>query len=397
MKIAYFIKRQDVCYYLRVFVPSTHLGFMGNETREILVEHQIFCKNPNCKNKSVQEVRHDFSGDVYSCTSCFTPLMDGLNKWKQSIYEALDWCDVSVFQRNTHQPSLDLMIECKRRGKLVIGEHDDNYIDIPDSNNGAKYYRQQRPVVEEMLRVAHGHTVTTRGLRDFYSKYNKNIQIIPNAWDVDVYDATPPLNSLYIFNGKNQQISIEQFQKAREGRKFVCWAGSPTHEKDLEIVIKPLKKLIERENVIVGMCAFVHRQMMNSYPSDNLFLFGLVPAMGWYGMLKFLKPNVWLGPVEKNEFNRGKSNLKFQEAALMGSSFVGTDFDTYNQCDLSGYLVQNTEDSWWYSLRKAVNESADEITETNNHNREIIMRDFDIKQTVKIWDRFFKSGVANEV
>jgi glycosyltransferase involved in cell wall biosynthesis len=205
--------------------------------------------------------------------------MDGLQKWKQSVYDALDWCDVAVFQRNTHQTSLDLMIEGKRRGKLVIGEHDDNYIDIPDHNNGAKYYRQQRPVIEQMLKVAHGHTVTTKGLRDFYSTYNKNIQIIPNAWDVDVYDVTPPLSSLYIFNGKNQQISVEQFQNIRDGKKFVCWAGSPTHEKDLEVVIKPLKKLIERENVIVGMCAFVHRQMMQLYPSDKLFLFGLVPAM----------------------------------------------------------------------------------------------------------------------
>jgi len=394
MKIAYFIKRQDVCYFLRVLIPSTHLSLSGNETREVLVEHQLVCRNPNCKNKQIQEVRCDVQGGTYVCNSCFTPLMDNINDWKKSIYESIDWCDIAVFQRNTDKPSLDLMIECKKRGKFVIVESDDNYIDIPDHNNGAKYYRERRPIIEEMFKIADGHTVTTTGLKNFYSQYNKNIQVIPNAFDVEVYDVTPPLQSLYIFNCRNEQITIDQFNNIREGKKFVCWAGSPTHEKDLEIIIDPLKTLINREDVIVGMCAFVHRKMLSLYPSDRLFLFGLVPAFGWYGMLKFLKPDIWLGPVEKNEFNRCKSNLKFQESALMGSTFVGTDFDTYNQCDLNGYLVENSNDSWWYTLRRAVNESNKEKEDTANYNREILLRDFDIKQTVKTWESFFKTGVA---
>ena len=397
VKIAYFIKRQDVCFYLRVFIPSTHLNMIGHETREVLVEHQLICRNPNCKNKGIQELRSDFNGDVYSCPTCFTPLKGEINEWKKSIYDAVDWCDVAVFQRNTDKNSLDLLIECKKRGKFTVIESDDNYIDIPDHNNGAKYYRERKHILEEMFRIADGHTVTTKGLKDFYLRYNKNIQIIPNAFDIEVYDVTPPTQSVYVFNGRNNQISLDQFNHMREGKKFVCWAGSPTHEKDLDIIIDVLDKAIKKENIIVGMCAFVHRRMLELYPENRLFLFGLIPAGGWYSMMQFLKPDVWLGPVEKNEFNKGKSNLKFQEAALMGSMFVGTNFDTYNQSELIGELVENDPSSWWFGLRRAINKNPEERDQINQHNRQILLRDFDIKQTVKVWDSFFKTGVSSEV
>jgi glycosyltransferase involved in cell wall biosynthesis len=322
--------------------------------------------------------------------------MHNLNAWKASVFESLDWCEIAVFQRNTEQQQLDLMIEAKKRGKFVVVEGDDDYINIPDRNSGKAYYAPKRPILEEMFRQAHAVSVTTKPLREVYLAYNKNISVIPNAYDLDIYDVTLPIQQVYIFQGYPQRpVSIEQFQNIREGKKFVCWAGSPTHEEDMELVIKPLERLIKKENVIVGMCAFVHKYMLTKYPENNLFTFGVVPNIAWYGMLQFLKPDVWLAPVVENQFNKSKSNLKKIEAAMMGSVFVGSDFDTYNQDELEGYLPNNhVNDDWYSCMRHAVNEAPEERERMNLHNRKVLEDQFDAKVTALQWEKFFKTGVG---
>lgn len=392
MKILFISKKQDACFFFRALMPSTHLGFLDHEVKLVSIEHQLQCVH--CGKKDLQEVQISHIGDEYKCKFCFAPLMNKLNEWKQSVFDLADWADVVVFQRVTESDHLKLMMACKNMGKRVIWEADDDYINIPPRNSGYAYYKPKQKILEEMMRVASGITVTTESLKQVYLPYNSNIQVIPNAFDLEVYDVTPPIQSVYIMNGSRQVITPEQFEKIREGRKFVCWAGSPTHEEDLELVLKPLKKLIERENVLVGMGAFVHSYMLANYPASNFYAFGVVPSLGWYSMLKFLKPDVWLGPVVKNQFNSAKSNIKKIEANLMSAMFVGSDFDTYNKDSMDAFLCSDDPHDWFSQMRRAVNIDSDEKTSILNHNMNVIREQYDIKQTVRLWDKFLQNGVA---
>jgi len=392
MKIGYFVKTQDACWWMRVATPMSHLTLRGHEVKECLVDQVIQCIH--CGKPEIQEIHMGINKDVYHCKWCFAPIMNQLDVWKQSIFEQLDWCEVAVFQRILDISHLNLMKEAKARGKLVICESDDNYLDIPEKNPGYAAYKDQREVIEEIFRTADGHTVTTQGLKDAYLPYNKNIQVIPNSYDIELYDSTPEAPSLRVFTGKGRPTTWENFQEQRKGKKFVCWAGSPTHEDDVAMMIKPLKKLIEREDVVVGMVCYIHAMMIKHLPEDKLFLFSLVPVMYWFNLLQAMKPDVWLGPVVHNKFNAGKSNVKKLEAAMMGSVFVGSDFDTYNQDGFQSVLVENTEYEWWRGLRQAVNMEPEEKEGIVKHNREILLRDFDIKRVVDQWERFFSTGVA---
>lgn len=409
MRLGYFEKRQDACAVFRATMPGQYLSIMGHEVKEIVVEHAVYCRY--CGNKNLQEIQITCPGDVYNCITCNSPLYTNLNSWKASVFSQLDWCDVAIFQRNTDVSHIELMKEAKKRGKFVVCENDDNYFDIPRKNPGKKYYDLRRGTLEQMFKIADALTVTTSALREAYLPFNKNIQVIPNALDVELFDACPPLQTVFIRDGKNQPLTMEHFNSQREGRKFVCWAGSPTHEEDLEMILKPLEKLLKEENVIVGMCAYVHRYMMERYPQDRLFLFGLVPVINWNYMLQYLKPDVWLGPVIHHPFNKCKSNLKKMEAAAMGSVFVGTDYDTYNTDDFEAFLcdqedvdvkaVNNkevrkfpTNNDWYSNLRRAVNIDPEEKMAMADHNKKILLRDFDIKVTSLQWESFFKTGVA---
>lgn len=371
----------------------SHLSLMDNEVREVGVEYQLQC--PHCGKKDLQEVQITNPGDDYKCKFCFTPLINKLMEWKKKVFDTLDWCDVAVFQRNTEREQLNLMIAAKKMGKRVIVEGDDDYINIPEKNSGYQYYKPRQPIIEEMMRVADGLTVTTESLKNVYLQYNKNIQVVQNTFDVELYEVTPPIQFLYICDNKRQQISIEQFVERRAGKKFICWAGSPTHQEDMELVLSSLEEILKRDDVILGMCAYVHGHMMAYYPSDKLYCFGVVPSIGWYSMLKFLQPDVWLGPVVENEFNRSKSNIKYLEAALMGSMFVGSDFDTYNQTELEGFLAKNNGNKdWFYKIRKALNVSPEERERINKHNMRVVYESYDAKVAAKIMDNFFRTGVA---
>lgn len=393
MKILINYKRADACYYFRSFLPGTQLSLMGHEVKHINIEHQLHCQY--CGQKSgMQEVQFSFPGDEYHCRVCKTILLRDINQWKKNIFELNDWCDISVFQRVTEKEHLDLMRAVKSQGKKIYSEADDNYFDIPLRNSGRAYYLPKKEIIEEMFKLSDGVTVTTDALKEYYSYLNKNIQVIPNAFDVEMFDVTPPIQQLYICNGARNQITVDQFNEARKDKKFVCWAGSPTHEEDLEIVLKPLKKLIERENVIVGMGAYVHGYMLKEYPKDNLFCFGVVPSQGWISMLQFLKPDVWIAPVVKNEFNRGKSNIKLLESSLMGSVFVGTDFDTYSGYGFDCFLTENTEYDWWRNLRYAVSVDPEEKQKMIETNSSLVREKYDIQITAKEWDRFYSTGVA---
>lgn len=368
---------------------------MGYETKEVLVTTEVQC--PFCKKGNIQEILPSYNGDKYDCQYCFNPLVKGLNDWKKTIYETLDWCDVAIFQRNTDKCHLDIMIEAKKRGKFVVTEADDSYFNVPTNNPGYKYYQDRLDYVRKMFQISDGVTVTTKKLREHYLGFNKNIAVIQNSFDIDIFEATPPLTNISVYTPGQQLISLDQFNQIRKDKKFVCWAGSPTHEKDLEIVIKPLKKLMDRENVVIGMAAYVHRAMLTMFPQDRFFLFGLVPVIHWNAMLKTLSPDVWIAPLEKNKFNEAKSNIKKIESVLMGSLFVGSDLDPYNDDEIDGFLPTNNEYDWWTNLRYAVNTGEEEKKEIITRNREVLLRDFDIKNVYKKWSKFFDTGVADEV
>jgi len=370
-----------------------HLALRGHETKECLLDQVIQCIH--CGAKVIQEIHMNHSGDVFHCKHCYAPIMNRLNEWKQSIFEQLDWCEVAVFQRVLHSSHLALMKEAKARGKFVVCESDDDYLNIPKNNPGYIAYEENKESLMGILSAADAHTVTTPALRETYLPYCPRIEVIPNSYDIEIFDSTPAAPELKVFTGKSRLIPYSHFLEARKGKKFICWAGSPTHIDDVALMIKPLKKLMQREpNVIIGMCCYVHAQMIQEFPEDRFFLFSLVPTMYWFNLLQALKPDVWLGPVVHSKFNAAKSNVKKLESAMMGSIFVGSDFDTYNQDDFEARLVQNNDYEWFRGLRWAMNVEPEERERIVKYNREILLRDFDIKVVVNQWERFFQSGVS---
>lgn len=398
MKVGYLTKRKDACWYIRTLTPASELSnSFGYETRENYLELHMSCAL--CKTGGVQEFTFsdECKDNKWLCNQCGKELPQDTDKWKTDIEDMVSWADLLVLQRVTSKGHLDLIRYIKSKGKPVIVESDDDYINVPTHNPGYNYYKPRQSIIEDCLREADGLSVTTPWLKELYSAYNKNVQLIPNAHDNEMAELMPPAQRLNVFNGQAKPIDWDRFVQEKQGKKLFAWWGSPTHEKDLELVVKPLKKLMERDkDIIVGFMGYVHRAFMHNLPTDRLYLFGLVPVTMYFQAIKALDQYALFAPVENNLFNKGKSGLKVQEAMAMNIIPVASNFDTYKFPIGYGWLAENNDYSWWTALRSAASISESERQELISLNRDFLYKYFDVKVTAPLWDKFFKTVKAEE-
>lgn len=396
MKIGYLLKKRDACYWIRVLTPSSHLQSIGYESREELVELAAFCRK--CRKGATQE-KYFFSDDenIWNCSHCGEPLHEDVNEWRDRVLDLIKWADVVVFQRVTSEDHLRMMKMVKEDfGKPVVFSADDNYIDVPEWNSGYKYYAPRRKIIEEILRESTAVTVTTDPLRDRYLDYNDNVAVIRNSLDIELIDLTPEVDRFGVYDKSGKAVDYNKFLEAREGNVFVGWGGSPTHEKDLELIIKGLKRLVKRhDNLIFGFVGYCHRAIMEIIPEDRLFLFGLVPVSQYFSLYKKIfreNVDVGLAPVIDVPFNWSKSALKVNEYMALRVMPVASDLVTYQDAINDGYLVPGDDDyRWMKSIEKAA--FGDDRLDRVESNRNFLEEKYNIKSAVHEWDRFYRSLV----
>lgn len=136
----------------------------------------------------------------------------------------------------------------------------------------------------------------------------------------------------------------------------IGYFGGSSHYSDIHDtrVMDAVKRLmIENKNIrfkAVGM-------PVDSYLPRKRYEF--VEGKRGDGWLHDLYPNlhmdIALGPLCKNIFNNGKSDIKWQEATRAGALFVATDFGPYTELkDVALLVKDNTEDEWYKTLKEAI-------------------------------------------
>lgn len=70
-------------------------------------------------------------------------------------------------------------------------------------------------------------------------------------------------------------------------------------------------------------------------------------------LFKTMKLDIALAPLGENIFNRGKSDIKWQESTRAGSAVIATDIEPYQGIPKGAItLVKNTEEDWYKALNK---------------------------------------------
>lgn len=156
-------------------------------------------------------------------------------------------------------------------------------------------------------------------------------------------------------NHEQVTVSKKLLEKGgnKDDKKFVIgyFSGSPTHKKDLEIIIEDIQKLLDTyDDVTFMIVGFMDLpRALQKYVKEKRIVFKpLVDYLELQYLISQVDVNVV--PLVDNMFTNCKSELKFFEAAVAGTITVATPTYTYKNCIADkedGFLCEKGE---WYQV-----------------------------------------------
>lgn len=246
-------------------------------------------------------------------------------------------------------------------GAMVALEFDDYVPNIPVQSVYRKLVPQS--VIKQMRRTMEQVdwlVVSTSALADEYAGYHSDIRIAQNGLHLPWW----------------QGLQGER----RAGKKLrVGWAGGVSHTGDLA-EIRALVKDMEDE---------VEWVFMGMQPKDVRCEFHPgVPIEQYPKKLASLNLDLALVPLEINQFNRCKSNLRLLELGACGVPVICTDIEPY-RCNLPVACVRNRYQDWAEAVRSHLAEP-EALARRGDALREAVLRDWVLEgafldQWVRAW------------
>ena len=202
----------------------------------------------------------------------------------------------------------------------LVVSYKDEY--IPEWNFASDYYKKNEKHIKEMLKIVDGITVSTPYLKGALKKYNKNISVVPNRlakclWG-DIKECDPVIKGnkpKILYPGSQNHFGIKD--RTTEGGDF---------GKELLNYIQKTKDIYEW--IFVGG---VPDELKND---DKITYHKWLDYISYPMFMKNLDVDISLAPLEINEFNRCKSNLKSLEYTVMGLPSTYTNIEPYRKTSL---------------------------------------------------------------
>jgi glycosyltransferase involved in cell wall biosynthesis len=252
----------------------------------------------------------------------------------QTIDDLCDKADVVVWQTLDFPHSWDLWQSMKlRHQKPFFLELDDYISDIPPDHEAYEHYKGKRHKII-MAQMAHsdGLIVSTPYLAEQYKGRNAKIYVVPNSIDFREWKG---------------------LELRRHNRLRIGWIGGGTHGKDLEMVAPVLEELLSKYwkkdlwFYCVHGCPELYKKWPRVYHTLKWANINLYPRF-----MNSFKFDIGIAPLEDNNFNRGKSNLRWLEYSALKIPCVASplpDFVWAIQDGKTGFLASDLKD-WKDSL-----------------------------------------------
>lgn len=240
------------------------------------------------------------------------------------------------------------------RGMKYVMDIDDNIFKVTEHNPAARTLIEVNhksfgvplrniDIIRAIIESEPYMTVATKPLASQVRRMRKkrwdssSVKVMPNLIDTEYYDH-PEFD-----NGKNIVIG---------------WFGSSHHQGDLEntgfllAVQMILEKYRRAEFHICGFDApkSMPKGQVKVYEPDG-------DSSKFREIWRQMNFDIGCAPLEDHDFNKGKSNIKWQEYALMGAAPVLSQSYSYRKDAVdneTAVLTANSTDDWFLALEKLV-------------------------------------------
>lgn len=276
-------------------------------------------------------------------------------------WERLVDIDILFMHRPCRDSDIQLMKMARNQNIPIWSDFDDWLFHLPEWNPNAEAYHrgQVQSVMATAIACSDVVTVSTGELQKQFSKINKNVIIVPNAYRTDLFPfrqkIAPPRKDLYY------------------------WRGTNTHDGDLLSVADGFKSL-SKPTRFMGAPAFqVTSQMDPKLVQKQPF----VDTLLYWKMLYETSAKVLLFPLADCFFNLCKSNIAWIEAIHAGSLIVAPDLPEWKHPGVISYKAGDSGD-FLEAAEQAMAMTSDQIVKINADAYEYMKTVYGIQQINKI-------------
>jgi len=209
----------------------------------------------------------------------------------------------------------------RKGGAKIVYDTDDAQDIIPDHIVNREVYDETKKSFLTLLRNADLVTTTTPTIAAYLqAKTDKTVTVIPNCLDLSQF---PP--------------------RQRSDTLRIGFVGSPSHSKDLAMVIPAIRRLKAKYDfqfVVMGL------------PNDLGKWIRPVSAWEYPKKIAELGLDIALAPLEDTLFNRNKSCIKFYEMAAVGTLLIASNVSPYKDEMKPEWRTDN--DKWYKKLEELI-------------------------------------------
>lgn len=250
--------------------------------------------------------------------------------------------------------------------KPVLTEMDDWIFDLPSHNIASNPYRpnsDKERIAYQQLKLSDAIICSTRFIKENLELLfpGKPVYVIPNAVDFSVWDTMKP----------------NPIVKKEPGRIRIGYTGCLNHGGDLQLVNKPILKLLNEFPNVEFIAVGAMRSGQGVITHDRSYLINHWVAIdNWPAACKGWQIDIGIAPLMDINFNRAKSNLRWLEYSAMKLPTVASHVRPFAESirpGKDGFLCRSQQ-SWYNALkelivneekRRAVGETAYERVKTD--------------------------------
>ena len=322
-------------------------------------------------------------------TQIFQPLMI-----ESEMQNMLAWGDVVFLQSPMGVDMVATVARLKKDGKAVIADYDDLSFSLSPFNPAYKTLGQQEVIIEhegkkdyvwkdgrdvfsikanylryrslqDLLGMFSLVTTTGKFIKDKYSEFAREISIVPNSIDFDLF---------------------KPFPKEETGQIRIGWTPSDSHYVEIWMIKRIMRKIFKKYGnkvkfVVLGNLIELgmefNKEEMERYDFIGLDTYPL--------KLASLNLDIGLCPLDKTDFNRAKSPLKWSEYSAMKVPSIVSKLEPYNcVVDYETGLIADDEEEFYNKLCELIDnaELRNKIT-ANAFDKNY--EDYNLDKNILLW------------
>ena len=285
--------------------------------------------------------------------------------------------DMSIWQLTSSWSVIALFKTLKHiyPKKPIITEIDDWVFDIPSYNIASNPYRPNSEydrMAYEQIELSDAVICSTQYIHDNIKEIfpNKNIYVVKNAIDFDIWDNVKP----------HPLVSKD------EGRIRIGYTGSGNHGEDLLRIEKPIQAILDEFPNVEFIAAGGMRDGTVIKHDRSYLTNQWVTIDKWPETIKGWQMDIGVAPLCDSNFNRAKSNLRWLEYSALAIPTVASQvypFEKSIRAGIDGILVKGQK-AWYESLRSLIIDPI-KRSRMGAEARNRVRKDFDMNKVAKTY------------